>query len=106
MAQPGMVLAAPVTDRRGRLLIPAETALTERHVEALKMWGIPQIEVDGDSAVETTPTDLPPEVEARVRAQVDARFGSATDESPFMTALKECAVHRALNDASVEGATA
>jgi hypothetical protein len=42
-----MVLAEGVTDRRGRLLIPAGRALEERHLDALPMWGISQVVVEG-----------------------------------------------------------
>ncbi len=47
-AELGMVLSAPVTDRRGRLLMPAGRPLEEKHLDALPMWGITQIEVEGD----------------------------------------------------------
>lgn len=94
-----MVLAAPVTDRRGRLLIPAEACLSDRHVQALQMWGVSHIEVAGDAQGEASPGDMPPEEVERVRCEVDARFGNTDRGHPFIHALRECAVSRALQAA-------
>lgn len=105
-AQPGMVLAADVTDRRGRRLIPAAVELTERHVQALRMWGVPQIEIEGDGPEAPAQTALPPEEEERLRSEVDERFGDANRDHPFTGALYECAVKHALSGGSTAGDTA
>ena len=45
-----MVLAEDVKDRSGRLLIPRGTALVEKHLKIIKMWGVVEAEVkDTDS---------------------------------------------------------
>ena len=49
-ASPGMVLSADVHDPHGRLVMRAGTELTDRHVHALRTWGVPQVEVAGDEA--------------------------------------------------------
>jgi hypothetical protein len=95
-AQSGMVLAAAVTDRRGRLLIPAEATLSDRHIQALQMWGIERIEVVGEEPAEPALPPLPPEEVARIEADVDARFTDEHRAQPFMRALRDCAVARAL----------
>ena len=47
-AQVGMVLAEGVTDRRGRLLIPAGKEITERYLDSLPMWGVTHVEIEGE----------------------------------------------------------
>lgn len=101
-----MVLAAAVTDRRGRRLIPAEVELTERHIQALQMWGVPHVEVEGDSPDEPLATTLAPEVEERIRAEVDERFGDADRSHPFTSTLYDWAVNRAMTIASSGGGSA
>ena len=93
--EPGMVLAAAATDRRGRLLIPAEVTLTERHINALRMWGVPHVEVMG-GAPERRALSVSPEEAQRVSEEIDARFGDSDPEHEFITALRECATGRAL----------
>lgn len=105
-AQPGMVLAAAVNDRKGRRLIPADVELTERHIQALQMWGVAQVEIEGDSPAEPAQTALPPEEEARIRAEIDERFGEADRAHPFMSALYEYAVGHAMSGASTQGENA
>lgn len=51
-ARSGMVLAAEVRDRRGRLLMPDGKTLTERHLEAFRMWGVSFIEILGEDIPE------------------------------------------------------
>ena len=103
-AQPGMVLAAAVTDRRGRLLIPADAMLSDRHIQALQMWGIGRIEVVGDEPDEPPLPELAPEEIARIEAEVDARFTDEHRAQPFMRALRDCAVARALRSPREIGA--
>ena len=105
-AQPGMVLAAPVTDRRGRLLIPADACLSTRHVQALQMWGVSHIEVEGEVPEDTSPKDVPQEDVEGIRSEVHARFGSTDLGHPFIYALRECAVNRAVKAAREDGGTA
>lgn len=91
-----MVLAAAVMDRRGRCLIPAEVALTERHVQALKMWGVAQIDVDSPGLDDGGgASSLSPEESERVREEVTARFGGQPPQHPFVHALLEHAIARA-----------
>lgn len=71
---PGMVLAEEVRDQQGRLLMPAGTELTERHLRAFQLWGIRSVRVfgaggsQGDPVPELTPAQLA-EGEAIVRAR-------------------------------------
>ncbi|MEQ9400729.1 MAG: hypothetical protein RJQ04_16310 [Longimicrobiales bacterium] len=91
-AQEGMVLSAPVTDRRGRLLIPAGKELSERHVDALRMWGVTHVEVEGDSPAEEVDRDIDPETLSEAERIVSERFAGQKDAHPLLTALFHHAV--------------
>lgn len=49
--KPGMVLEQPVSNANGRMLIPAGCELNEKHIKAMKMWGIPDVSVKGTDEV-------------------------------------------------------
>lgn len=93
-ARVGMVLAADVKDRRGRLLVPAGRELSERHLEALRMWGVPAVEIDGDDGEGDDVAPIDPEIEARARADVDDLFVHAAEAHPFVDVLRKLAVER------------
>jgi hypothetical protein len=70
---PGMTLAANLQEPGGRLLLPAETTLTDRHLRYLQMWGVADAEVEGEesatgaAASETLDPTLLPAAEERMR---------------------------------------
>ena len=90
-AELGMVLSAPVTDRRGRLLMPAGKALEEKHLDALPMWGIAQIEVEGDGpAAEEDPLEeLAPWALERAEEEMSHLFRHDDGVHPVMHGLRE-----------------
>ena len=49
-AQAGMVLAAEVRDRMGRLLMTAGQELSDRALRVFRMWGVTEIHVEGRAA--------------------------------------------------------
>jgi hypothetical protein len=89
-AELGMVLSAPVTDRRGRLLMPAGRPLEEKHLDALPMWGITQIEVEGDGPdMGEDPTqELAPWAVDRAGAEVSHLFLHDDGTHPVMQELR------------------
>ena len=48
--KPGMTLSADLLETGGRLLRPAGTELTERHLRYFQMWGVLDAETVGDDA--------------------------------------------------------
>ncbi len=48
--EPGMVLAEPVCDAQGRLLIPPGTTLTQRHQRRLRQWDLERVVIVSASA--------------------------------------------------------
>lgn len=96
----GMVLDQPVTNANGRILIPSGIELAEKHIKALKMWGIPDVSVKGgDSAALADPTAaLDPAVLARAQAEVAERFKFADTTQPVMAEIfKQAVMHHARN---------
>ena len=64
---PGMLLAAPVLDAGGNVLLPAALALTESHLESLRRRGIATLTISAP-AEPVEPVDI-----ARKREEVRAR---------------------------------
>ena len=93
-ARPGMVLSAAVKDQRGRLLIPAGNELGERHVEALQIWGITHLEIEGDEPEGGSVADLDPNTLVLVETLVDQHLGDNDTNHPFIAALRKHAVER------------
>ena len=58
----GMVIAEEMRDQQGRLLMPAGTELTERHLRAFQLWGIMTVRVLGRAEWKrSAPLELTPE---------------------------------------------
>ena len=92
-ATPGMVLSNPITDRRGRLLIPAGQALSDKHVNALKMWGIVSLDIEGDEEPEVV-VKISPEALETARAEQHALYRHTDLTHPFVRQLFEHRVHQ------------
>lgn len=92
--RPGMVVATEVLDRRGRLLIPTGSELSERHVQALRMWGVTHLEVEGDGPEDDSPIDDDPEVVAAAGEAVDSILKHNDPTHPFIVVLRKIAVKR------------
>jgi len=92
-ARSGMVLTADVRDRRGRVLIPQGKELMERYLEALPMWGITHVEVEGETEEVSTP-DLDDALLARADRDVAERFRHANRGHPAIEALFAVCVRR------------
>ncbi|HTS87527.1 MAG TPA: hypothetical protein VMG41_03470 [Gemmatimonadales bacterium] len=100
----GMVLAENVHDAQGRLLIPEGTELTDRHLRAFQLWGIPGVRVR-QSDFEQTPVRAPsPECLRQAEAAVRARFGAADLSHPMLSELfRICVQREATRLANLEG---
>ena len=72
--QVGMTVAQDVKDRQGRLLIPAGTSLNEKHLRAVKLWGIAVVNIESDG--ETGPAG----VESAFSQEVLERAGAETEK--------------------------
>jgi len=95
-AEAGMVLAEPVLDRRGRLLMPAGRELEEKHLEALPMWGIAHVQVEGEGMPDEGKLmeEMAPWAVAQAGEEVAHRFVHADVTHPVMKELRALAIRR------------
>lgn len=94
--RPDMVLGVDVLDGGGRLLLPAGTVLTEKHLRYCQMWGIAALEVEGDEAVPVPEEEIDPELLARVEEELRPDFRHTDLEHLFVATLfRHCAQARA-----------
>ena len=69
--QPGMVLAEPVFNRLGQILMSKGSALSPRHLTVLKNWGIPAAVIECDEAEDNDPI-LDQAIQERARQNKNA----------------------------------
>lgn len=91
--QPGAILAAAVSGPGGRELAPAGVPLTDRHLQALKAWGIASVELAA-----AAPAIDPRVLQAAQRA-VAPRFRGQPTDHPAVRAMFATAVARQLKAA-------
>jgi len=94
MAIAGMVLGQPVSDLHGRLLIPAGARLTERHLAALRVWGVQHLMVEGDGPTTSLRSPLSPALVAQAEAEVSDLFRNTDTSHRFLAQLRRLAVER------------
>ncbi len=83
-----MLLAQDVHDQQGRLLMPRDTALTDRHLRAFELWGILAVQVQ-QAGAESGPPELviTPEELAQAEALVSARLAHNDLTHPMIATL-------------------
>lgn len=95
---PGMVLSRNVTDRSGRMLLPASAELTEKHFSIFRMWGILEVEIVGESIVEEAEVPLHEEIDpallAEARTVMERLFNHNDAEHPAIKELMRICTER------------
>jgi hypothetical protein len=94
-----MAVAVDVKNMDGMLLLPQGCELSERHIGILQAWGIAEIQVEMAEEAEAANdplTRLAPEVLAKLKAELTARFFQPDETSPgfqavFHAVLRRCA---------------
>ena len=88
----GMVVASDVKNIDNMLLIPAGCSLTDRQINILQSWGVPEIDVQTSQALEEADplASLAPEVAARMTAEIKALFWQPDDSNPVFAELSGC----------------
>ena len=88
--QPGMVLNSDLKDRNGRILLKAETPITEKHLKILKMWGILEADIQGvekETVVSKENIEIDPILQKKVETELSQRFCHTNRQHPFMSEL-------------------
>jgi hypothetical protein len=91
----GMLLAEDVRDQQGRLLMPAATELTDRHLRAFQLWGILGVKIRRPGE-EEAPQDVvvPPELRAEAELIVRERLRHNDASDPVIAELQRICVTR------------
>ncbi|MBI5474627.1 MAG: hypothetical protein HY961_20000 [Ignavibacteriae bacterium] len=98
--QPGMVLAADVIDRNGRVLLKSGLEVNEKHLKILKQWGVTEADITGvDREVITAQAtqSLAPEVLAQAEAHCADLFRHHDLQLPVNQELFRLSVLRYVN---------
>lgn len=80
----GMVLAKDLTDPFGRFLIGRGTAIEERHIRIMKMWGVTSADIEGmdqEHAVQEEFLHIDPGLLPKIQAHVDSLFSAPNADS-------------------------
>jgi hypothetical protein len=83
--KPGMVVARDVKNIDGMLLAPSGCELSERQIGILQAWGVTELEIEAseEQAKSHDPlAKLPPEVLAKLTADLRARFWKPDEFGP------------------------
>ena len=93
---PGMVLAADVQDKSGRLLLGGGVELEAKHLFVFRTWGIVEADIAGmDHAdIEVVPDDITPEEFENAKKTLLPLYSHADIEHPAISELLRLAVIR------------
>lgn len=95
---PGKVLHQQVCDRSGRMLLPAGETLNDRHLNIFRMWGVVEVEIEGDEVVsesqEETGSQLDPVLYAQMREEVEGLFIHNDPAHPAVKELMKICIER------------
>jgi hypothetical protein len=97
LARPAMVLARPVVDRDGRVVVGAGTALGPRAVQLLRRLAIQSVTVVADDDIAPWEREAEP---AAARAEIAARF-AREPASRAMDVLRDAVLRRTARRASM-----
>ena len=94
---PGMILAADLQETGGRLLLPAKTALTERHLRYFQMRGVVDVEVeDGEGGAGEPGAAIDPARRTEAGTRIAAIFRHADLTNPAVAQVFAYCVAREL----------
>lgn len=95
----GMVLKSAVCDRSGRLLLPAEAELSDKHLKIFRTWGVTEADIvtDCENEVEDNspaPISGDPAVIAAAEEEVGRLFIHNDPQQPLIKELIRICVTR------------
>ena len=92
--EPGMVLAEPVLNRLGQIILSKGSELSPRHLTVLKTWGIPAAVIEsGEAEVRDPIRDQ--EIQKRALARIKKRL-FWHPQSPLEEEMIHLAIQRAV----------
>lgn len=100
--KPGMILAEPVYNQSGSLLLDRDTPLTKRRIWMLKTWGIDTVSLKGNKPDRESKTAIEAEFEAEkaIEKELKAKFKDTIDDPVMEMIMKAAArqLHKSLSD--------
>jgi hypothetical protein len=92
--EPGMVLAADVRDKNGRLLLGEGVELAAKHLFIFRTWGVVEANIAGEDGVETTapPDAVTEEKLEQARNRLLPHYRHTNIEHPAISELLRLAV--------------
>jgi hypothetical protein len=86
---PGMVLAKDAIDRNGRVLLRAETELSEKHLRMLKSWGVEHLDIVGDADAAQSQKQYPQAWLDEAESALQQHFVHGKSDHPVMAFLMQ-----------------
>ena len=90
-AKAGMVLARPIVDQQGRVIVNAGTKLSQLYIARLERWGVQELHVEDDPVRRATAPALSapePEAAARLRTSGASEGSKAAAREPAPVAAR------------------
>jgi hypothetical protein len=103
--KPGMILAEPVFNQSGALLLEKDTSLTKRRIWTLKTWGIDRVSLKGKSkAGGKTAIETELETKETIEKELRAKFEDTIDDPVMETIMKAAArqLQKSLSDTDAQ----
>jgi hypothetical protein len=96
--KPGMILAQPVRNRQGVLLLEAGSRITGKNIRVFKSWGVKEILIKGERSDSKGPAE-DKEIQGResIAKQLKEKFSDVLDD-PVMVAIFKAASIRLMQD--------
>ena len=92
--KPGMILARPVRNRQGVLIMEAGAKITKKSIRIFKSWGVNEIVIKGKPGqTATRPREGQIKGESSIERQLKEKFSDVMDD-PIMVAIFNAAVKR------------
>ena len=104
--KPGMILAEPVRNQFGSLLLDKDTSLTKKRIWMLKTWGVDKVSVKGKAkeGYKTTIEETELKTKEAIEKELRAKFEDTTDDPIMETIMKAAArqLQKWLNDTDAQ----
>jgi hypothetical protein len=96
--KPGMILAQPVRNRQGILLLEAGARITGKNIRIFKSWGVNEIAIKGErSDSKDAAEDAEVQGQESIEKQLKEKFCDVLDD-PVMVAIFNAARIRLMQD--------
>ena len=96
--KPGMILARPVLNHQGVLLLEVGAKITKKNIRIFKSWGVMEVSVKGElNKLKTVGKTPVPRVKDTVEMELQAKFSDVMDD-PVMVEIFNAARKQLMKD--------